>query len=285
MIEIEINKKLNTANGKSNLSVCMNLEKGDFVAIYGQSGIGKTTLLRILAGLTSADNGKIIVDGIHWLNSKQQTNLPPQKRNVAIVFQDYALFPNMSVIKNLKFANPNSKLIDELLYYTELEQLKDKKPWQLSGGQKQRVALARALIQLPDILLLDEPLSALDRKLQVNIQELLGRLHRRYEMTTLMVSHDIPEILSLANKLLVLEQNNSIFSIKPYDYFSKKTINNNLQLKGEICHITEETINVKIDGNIYNLKLPKSKIKNLKTGEQICINILDFIPVIEKIEK
>ncbi|MDC0230770.1 ATP-binding cassette domain-containing protein [Aureispira] len=285
MIEIEVNKILNTADGKSELSVSMALEKGDFVAIYGQSGIGKTTLLRILAGLTEADKGEINVGGIPWLNSKDKILLPPQKRKVAFVFQDYALFPNMSVLGNLKFANPNTELIDELLHYTELEQLKEKKPWQLSGGQQQRVALARALIQLPDILLLDEPLSALDRKLQQNIQELLARLHQRYEMTTIMVSHDIPEILFLANKLLILELNKSTFTINPFGYFSKNTSNNKMQLKGEICHITEELIHVKIDGNIYNFKLPKSQTQNLKSGDKISINILDFIPVIQKIQE
>ncbi len=262
----------------------VDVAQGEFLTLLGPSGSGKTTTLMMLAGFETPTGGEIYLEG------DPISSIPPYKRGIGMVFQNYALFPHMTVNENLSFPLEVRKLsksdieekVKKALSMVELQDFGSRMPMQLSGGQQQRVALARALIQQPDILLLDEPLSALDRKLHQNMQELLARLHRRYQMTTIMVSHDIPEILSLANKLLILELNKSTFSINPFDYFSQITSNNKLQLKGEICHITEEIIDVKIDGKIYQFKLPKSQTKDLRAGEQICINILDFVPVIQK---
>jgi molybdate transport system ATP-binding protein len=149
MISINISKKLFGANGELNLQFNSKIISQEFVTIYGPSGAGKTSMIRMLAGLLQPDNGTIQVDEDIWFDKNKKTNIKPQLRNIGIVFQEYSLFPNMTVRGNLEFAlekNQSKNIVDELLQLTELEQLHDKKPGVLSGGQKQRVALARALI-------------------------------------------------------------------------------------------------------------------------------------------
>ena len=153
MIEMDIIKPLYTADGIINLKVNKKINKGDFLTLFGKSGSGKTTLLRILAGLETPKSGKIVVDKEIWFDSSKKINLAPQKRDVGFVFQDYALFPNMSVKKNLEFALKNKneiKKVDEILEIMEIKNLSNMKPELLSGGQKQRVALARAIITKPN---------------------------------------------------------------------------------------------------------------------------------------
>ncbi|MEA3512917.1 MAG: ABC transporter ATP-binding protein, partial [Campylobacterota bacterium] len=159
MIKIDINKKLHGSNGEMDLDINLEITKGDFVALAGLSGSGKTTLLRILAGLEDAD-GTLKIDDDVWLDGK--FCLPPQKRKIGFVFQDYALFPNMSVLDNLLYVQKDKELADKLLEMTELSELKKRLPNSLSGGQKQRVSLCRAMMNRPKLLLMDEPLSALD---------------------------------------------------------------------------------------------------------------------------
>jgi len=255
------------------------------VAVYGKSGVGKTTLLRMLAGLAAADKGSIYTDDTCWLDSGKGIDLPPQKRRVGFVFQDYALFPNMTVFENLKFANSNLKLIDELLEATELKKLKYRKPQTLSGGQQQRVALARALVMQPSILLLDEPLSALDNELRQNMQALIAKLHKTYQMTTIMVSHDVPEVLSLADKVLVLEHGKAIISNEPVDYFKEQNMLNQLQLVGEVLQINEGSLSVRIGEEISEISIPISQKEDLKVGDKIRLDTLAFQPVIKKVNK
>ena len=199
MIKIEIEKKLYGSQGDMVLSVDLNIQKGEFVALMGESGAGKTTLLRVLAGLESMD-GEIAVEGKSW------KNVAPQQREIGFVFQDYALFENMTVEENLLFVNPDKKLASELLTLTELTALKSRNVSGLSGGQKQRVALGRALMKKPKILLMDEPLSALDPTMRSKLQREIKQLHERFGMTTIMVSHDIHEVFKLASRVLLLEE-------------------------------------------------------------------------------
>lgn len=199
MIKIEIEKKLYGSQGDMTLSVDLNIQKGEFVALMGESGAGKTTLLRVLAGLESMD-GEIAVEGKSW------KNVAPQQREIGFVFQDYALFENMTVEENLLFVNPDKKLASELLALTELSALKSRNVSGLSGGQKQRVSLGRALMKNPKILLMDEPLSALDPTMRSKLQREIKQLHERFGMTTIMVSHDIHEVFKLASRVLLLEE-------------------------------------------------------------------------------
>ncbi|HNT43784.1 MAG TPA: ATP-binding cassette domain-containing protein, partial [Syntrophorhabdaceae bacterium] len=201
-IELSVRKKLFTAAGEFPFTADLAIASGEMVSFFGPSGVGKTTMLRIIAGLTDADEGFVRVGGQVWYDSTGGTNLPPQRRKVGFVFQEYALFPNMSVRENLRFAQPKTdkRHIDELLDIFELSALQHRKPGFLSGGQNQRVALARALARKPDLLLLDEPLSALDHEMRNTLQDEILEVHRLWGITTILVSHDLPEIFKLCNR-------------------------------------------------------------------------------------
>jgi len=207
MIEIKVSRKLFGSNGELQLVFDTTIRRGEFVTIYGPSGAGKTSVLRMLAGLMKPDSGSIIVEDQIWFE-KGKIDLAPQQRNIGIVFQDYSLFPNMTVQGNLEFAlskGQSAEIIDELLSLMELENLRSKRPAVLSGGQQQRVALARALIRKPKLLLLDEPLSALDSAMQLKLQEYILRLHQQFNLTTILVSHDIAEVARMSKRVLLLE--------------------------------------------------------------------------------
>jgi molybdate transport system ATP-binding protein len=201
MVDITIQKELQGADGTIELDVTLSIQKGEFLAITGRSGSGKSTLLRIIAGLEDA-NGTIVVDDEKWLANTYK--LAIQKRSIGFVFQDYALFENMTVKEHLLFIQKDEKLADELLHMMELEGLASRYPKNLSGGQKQRVAIARALMRKPKLLLLDEPLSALDPEMRIKLQQELLELHKRFKTTTIMVSHDPAEIQKLASAVYEL---------------------------------------------------------------------------------
>ena len=202
MVEIAVKKELQGAQGIIPLDVQLKIQKGEFLAITGRSGSGKSTLLRIIAGLEDAD-GIIKVEDEEWLTHTHK--LAIQKRSIGFVFQDYALFENMTVKEHLLFVQKDEKLAHELLQMMELEGLASRYPENLSGGQKQRVAIARALMRKPKLLLLDEPLSALDPQMRIKLQHELLELHKRFDTTTIMVSHDPAEIQKLATSIYKLQ--------------------------------------------------------------------------------
>ena len=225
MIKILLHKKLHSASGSMQLHVDLQIKEGTFLTLYGKSGAGKTSILRMLAGLLRPDSGHIISDETQWFNSSEKINLPPQKRSIGFVFQDYGLFPNMTVKRNLEFAltkDQDNKIIDELIEMVELGDLQNRKPNSLSGGQQQRVALARSLVQRPQILMLDEPLSALDQEMRVKLQEYILKVHRQYNLTTILVSHDIPEVLKMSDSIVHLDQGKVIDQSRPSEAFSIK---------------------------------------------------------------
>lgn len=186
----------------------LEIKAGEFVTFLGPSGCGKSTTLRILGGFEKADQGRII------LEDRDVTALPPNKRNVNMVFQDYALFPHMTVRKNVSFGLELKGLtklqitrrLDELLTFLELEAFADRHPEQLSGGQRQRVALARALAPEPSLLLLDEPLGALDAKLRTQVQVELKSIQRRTNKTFIFVTHDQDEALTMSDRIVVMNK-------------------------------------------------------------------------------
>lgn len=187
-------------------NVSLTVNKGEFVCFLGPSGCGKTTLLRAIAGLDPQDEGTISIGG------RDVSKLPPASRDFGIVFQSYALFPNLTVSANVGYGLVNRKRpraeIDararELLALVGLQDQGDKYPVQLSGGQQQRVALARALATSPGLLLLDEPLSALDARVRVRLRDEITRLQRRLGVTTIMVTHDQEEALTMADRIVVM---------------------------------------------------------------------------------
>jgi len=208
LIVIKVKKRLHGAEGDFWLDVELELRDGEFLVLFGPSGSGKTTLLRCVAGLERPEEGYIEVNGEVWFDSKRGINLPPQKRHVGFVFQDYALFPNMSLLENVMYGmkRKDKEKALELLRKVRLEGLKDKRPNQISGGQKQRVALIRALAREPKVLLLDEPLSALDEELRAELQEELKSFQRSYNIPTLMVTHHKEEALRLADRIVRIKE-------------------------------------------------------------------------------
>ncbi len=209
MISVQISKQLHGPEGDMDLQVDTKIQKGEFVTVFGPSGAGKTSILRMLAGLLKPDSGRIEVGDSIWFDSGKKVHLPPQLRTVGMVFQDYSLFPNMTVRENLDFALEKGQpkaIVEDLLELTELGQLAGKRPFQLSGGQKQRVALARALVRKPQLLLLDEPLSALDAAMQDKLQDYILKVHREFGLTTILISHDLIEVVKMSERVLVLDQ-------------------------------------------------------------------------------
>ncbi len=201
----------------------LQIEDGEFVALVGPSGCGKSTLLRIISGLEPASGGEIRIDGtvVNHLN--------PRERNIAMVFQNYALYPHMSVAKNmgfnLKLSGMNRKEIDEkvegVAKLLELDKLLDRKPGQLSGGQRQRVAMGRAIVRDPAAFLFDEPLSNLDAKLRVQMRSEIKTLHQRVKTTSIYVTHDQIEAMTLADRVVILNGGNIEQAGRPIDLYTK----------------------------------------------------------------
>jgi molybdate transport system ATP-binding protein len=208
MIELDLHKKLFGADGLIQLQVKITIQTNELVTLYGPSGAGKTSIIRMIAGLMKPDKGSILVDGVSWFDSQQKMHLRTQERPIGLVFQEYSLFPNMTVYENLRFALPKGNpedMIEELLETIGLKNLRDTKPNLLSGGQKQRVALARAMVRKPTILLLDEPLSALDSAMRSKLQDDILAFHQRFGLTTILVSHDYHEVKKMSDRVLLVE--------------------------------------------------------------------------------
>ena len=291
MINIDIQKKLHAAHGEMLLDLNLQIEQGEFVAIYGVSGAGKTSTLKILSGLLNPDSGTLTVDNNLWFDSKQKINLKPQQRKVGYLFQDYALFPNMTVLQNLAFAlskNQDRSILNELIEMVELGNLQHRKPETLSGGQKQSVALARALVQRPQILLLDEPLSALDRKIRSKLQNYILSIHRKYNLTTILISHDIGEIHKLADKVLLLENGKVIKQGTPTEIFINQKISGKFKFTGEVLSIAQEDVvyivTVLIQNQVVKVIAQSTEIEGLEIGDQVMVASKAFNPIIYKID-
>lgn len=206
-IYIDVRKEMTTTEGKNMLNIRREISGGDFICLVGHSGSGKTTLLRILSGLLTPDEGVIQVGGKTWFDSTARINLKPQQRSIAYMFQDLALFPNMTVAQNIGYAQRahNPSHINELLDIFGMKGLATQKPGKLSGGQKQRVALARALASSPQILLLDEPLSSIDQEMREALQSEILKAHEYLNSTSIMVTHDLPEARRMANEIIKIK--------------------------------------------------------------------------------
>ncbi len=203
--------------------ISLNIEQGEFVSLLGPSGCGKSTLLRCLSGLETIDRGTFVLDG------KDVTETPAQNRNIGMVFQQYSLFPNMTVEENLSFPLTIQKMpkadqkakIDDVLEIVGLTDKKKAYPGNLSGGQQQRVALARAIISRPKVLLLDEPLSAIDAKLRKNLQIEIRRIQQELNITTIFVTHDQDEAMSMSDRICLLNNGNIEQVSSPIELYTK----------------------------------------------------------------
>lgn len=283
MIVVRIKKSLIGVNGRFELEVDFKVEKGEFLAVFGRSGSGKTTILRSIAGLETPDEGYIEFDGKVYFDSKKKINLPPQKRNTGFVFQSYALFPNMTVYQNLLFANSDRNKVEEILEIVELKELKDRYPHQLSGGQQQRVALARALVRNPDILLLDEPLSALDHQIRLKLQDEIKSIQKKLGITTLLVSHDKSEVFRLADRVIMLEEGKIKKTGTPRDVFIGKNISGKFSFIGEVIDIKDDGVikiaTIDINGDLVEVVTSE----NINIGEKVIVGVKAFSPVIKRV--
>lgn len=290
MIELAFQKILKSASGEMLLDIDLAVEEGKLLTLYGKSGAGKTTLLLILAGLLSPDKGTIRVGDSFWTHTEKKVELPPQRRNVGFVFQEYALFPNMTVRENLLFAlakGQDKKIVDHLVEIIDLGQLQDRDPKTLSGGQKQRVALARALVKKPRILLLDEPLSALDAEMRVKLQSYILEVHREFQLTTILISHDVSEIIRLSDFLIEMEQGKIIRQGLPADLFTSDRVNAKFQFTGEVMKMVKQDfiviVTVLIGKDLVKVIANDKEAADLKIGDRVLIASKAFNPIIHKI--
>jgi len=281
MLSINIHKKLHGSHGEMNLDVDIEIKEGELVALSGKSGSGKTTLLRILAGLEEA-KGSIKLAGKVWQDDTSL--LKTQKRKIGFVFQDYALFENMSVRDNLLYVKRDKKLCNKLLEMTELSELKNRLPNTLSGGQKQRVSLCRAMMQKPKLLLMDEPLSALDGEMREKLQHEILALHREFEMTTIMVSHEPSEIYRLASRVIVLDQARVVNDGTPKDVLLKQSGSQKFSFEGELLEIMKVDVIfiavIAIGQQVVEVVVSWNEVKDLKVGQKINVSTKAFAPII-----
>jgi molybdate transport system ATP-binding protein len=204
MIKIDIEKKLKAYHGQQVLRVNRQFPAGSITKVYGPSGAGKTTFLKIIAGFIQPERGTIIVNDVTWLDTNSNIFLPPQKRMAGFVFQDYALFPNMTVQQHLEYATDDEAWIKRLLAIGKLETFANHKPEYLSGGQQQRLAILRALAIKPKLLLMDEPFSALDPEMKSALIGELKIVFEELKATVLIVSHNPQELEGLAEEDLMI---------------------------------------------------------------------------------
>ncbi|WP_078551813.1 ABC transporter ATP-binding protein [Bacillus alkalicellulosilyticus] len=216
-----ITKSFTHQNVLQDMSI--HIEEGEFVTLLGPSGCGKSTMLRIIAGLTNPDSGHIFIDG------KDVTNVQPKKREIGMVFQSYALFPNMTVFENISFGLKMKKVnakqinekVNEVIHLVGLHGKENNYPKELSGGQQQRVALARSLVTEPKVLLLDEPMSALDAQIRKYLQQQIKSIQKKLNMTTILVTHDQEEAMTVSDKIYILNNGEITQVGTPYDIYTK----------------------------------------------------------------
>lgn len=291
MIHIALEKKLTAANGEMLLDIAMHIEQGKLVTLYGNSGAGKTSILRMIAGLLQADKGLIKVHQKTWLDTNKGIYLKPQQRKIGFVFQDYALFPNMTVKENLLYAlekNQDKQIVNELIQIIELDDLQDRKPENLSGGQKQRVALARAMVRKPEILMLDEPLSALDTKMRTKLQDYILKVHKQFNLTTLLISHEIGEVIKMSDTIFIIENGRIIKQGNPIEVFTTKQVSGKFQFSGEIIQIQKEDViyivTILIGTNFVKIIAEEEEAKKMTIGDKIIVASKAFNPLLQKID-
>ena len=255
--------------------ICLTVARGEFVTLLGSSGCGKTTTLRIIAGLEQTDSGSV------WINGQDVTKLPPDKRDVNTVFQNYALFPHMNVAENIGYGlklrkvprGEIKKKVAQMLELVQLEGYEKRKPSELSGGQKQRVAIARALVNNPKVLLLDEPLGALDLQLRRAMQIELKHLQKKLGITFIYITHDQEEAINMSDRIAVMRDGrieqigtpDEIYNHPKTSYVATFVGNANI-LHGVAESIQGENAIVKIGNDRVIVKLETSQQDTEDTG-------------------
>lgn len=290
MIEIALSRRLAHPAGVLHLRLEQHIDDGALVALFGPSGAGKTSLLRMLAGLHTPDAGRIVVDGVVWFDGAAGINLPPQRRSIGMVFQDYALFPNLSVRANVAYSAAAgagkgvsadvAHWVDELLAMMQLGGLQHQLPATLSGGQRQRVALARAVARRPTLLLLDEPLAALDTALRLQLQDDLAQLHRQLGVKTVMVTHSIGEVFRLADRVWRLHDGEVGAAGTPAEVFLQPRLAGRLALRAQILSMQREEVviivSLLIGQEIVDIIAVDADVEGLQVGDTVLLSPRGF---------
>ena len=247
----------------------LQIQDKEFVVFVGPSGCGKSTTLRMIAGLEDVTQGNIIIDDV------DVTDLPPKDRDIAMVFQNYALYPHMNVYNNMAFGLKLRNRVKQAAAMLGIEQLLDRKPKQLSGGQRQRVALGRAIVREPKVFLMDEPLSNLDAKLRVQMRSELGKLHHRMQTTTIYVTHDQTEAMTMGDRIVVMRDGLIQQVGKPLEIYDEP---NNVFVAGFIgspamnffddCVLLKEDGEYWLQSEIFKVKLPKERVAKFENIEE-----------------
>ncbi|MEO0331855.1 MAG: ATP-binding cassette domain-containing protein [Bacteroidota bacterium] len=271
-MEVDLQKQLRGGKKAMLLDVSLKVQEGEIIAIMGPSGAGKTSILKMIAGLLAPDSGLIKVNNQIWYQSQSRINVRTQKRSIGYVFQDYALFPNMSVRENLKYALPSHEPqanIDEILELIDIQNLAEQKPTALSGGQQQRVALARALIRRPKVLLLDEPFAALDDVMRSKLQSDVLALHRRYKTTTFLVSHTPAEVARLASQVFILHDGKVVQQGSPASVLTQT--DSDTLLVGEILAIQDNQVTLVVKNSLSTIDI-SGATAHYQVGDSILIS-------------
>lgn len=257
----------------------LSIKKGEFLTMLGPSGSGKTTCLMMLAGFETATHGKILLDG------KSINNIPPHKRGIGMVFQNYALFPHMTVAENLAFPLEVRRIgkfdreakVERALGMVQMDEFGERRPAQLSGGQQQRVALARALVFEPELVLMDEPLGALDKQLREHMQFEITNLVHELGITTVYVTHDQTEALTMSDRVAVIDDGRiqqlaapDVLYEKPSNSFVAQFIGENNVLFGKVQSIEDDSCRVKLDSG---LTIKAKAVNIFEVGERTLVSI------------
>lgn len=277
--EIDIRKSFaENGNVCFDLDASFRIPEGKITVIFGPSGSGKSTILRLLAGLERGDSGSVICGDRVWFNSERSIHLPPQERSVGVLFQDLALFPHLDVRGNIGYAlgrESDPGRVAELLEMTELADLKDRYPRELSGGQRQRVALARALARKPDLLLLDEPFSALDAAVKKRLYEEIIELHSRLGFTAVMVTHDLAEAYRLAEHAILLKNGRVVKEGSPEEVFLGRGLSTRIQIPVKVIAMDSDEIHtlltVEEGRRTFRVFVDSDEAKDIGIGDEVVV--------------
>ena len=288
MLSINLNKIWNNFE----LDVSFDIPRGKITALFGPSGAGKSSVLRLISGLEMAEDGFISYGNETWFDKAKGINLYPQQRSVGFVFQDYALFPHMTVEKNVAYGIKEKwrmKEIKELIDIAGLSGFERHYPSQLSGGQKQRVSLIRAIARKPDILLLDEPFSALDWQTRIQLQDDVKNIIKQFNVTTMYVTHDVTEVYKLANNVIVMESGKEVKRGTPEEVFLGKRLSTRVQVTGKVVAIEHDSIMASVTilhvDQFFKTLIDTEELQslNLRIGDDVIVGVKSSDVILFKI--